>query len=152
MRRSSIALRLQPSLLGELRKAAESEGVALDQLINVAVAEKVSALRTEDYFRERARQANRAETLRILGRAGRGNPPREGDELPADWPNETGTARLLVEEFAQGPGTESSDAPFLLKLKGLVGQMVESDRAFLLDCARKLANKHKGRSSRSRAR
>ena len=43
MRRSNFALRLQPSLLEELRKAAESEGVALNQLINVAVAEKVSA-------------------------------------------------------------------------------------------------------------
>ena len=148
MRRSSIALRLQPSLLGELRKAAESEGVALDQLINVAVAEKVSALRTEDYFRERARHANRAETLRILERAGRGNPPREGDQLPADWPNETATEELAFEEFAQGAGTESSDARFLLKLKGLVGQMVESDRAFLLDFARKLTNKHAVRSSR----
>ena len=85
MRRSNFALRLQPSLLDELRKAAEAEGVALNQLINVAVAEKVSALRTEDYFRERGRRANRAETLRILERAGKGNPPMEGDELPAEW-------------------------------------------------------------------
>jgi hypothetical protein len=38
MRRSNFALRLHPSLLGELRKAAELEGVALNQLINVAVA------------------------------------------------------------------------------------------------------------------
>jgi hypothetical protein len=50
MRRSNFALRLQPSLLEELRKAAEAEGVALNQLINIAVAEKVSALRTERLF------------------------------------------------------------------------------------------------------
>jgi hypothetical protein len=85
MRRSNFALRLQPSLLEELRKAAESEGVALNQLINVAVAEKVSALRTEEYFRERGRRADRTETLRILERAGKGNPPIEGDELPPEW-------------------------------------------------------------------
>jgi HicB family len=85
MRRSNFALRLQPSLLEELRKAADLEGVALNQLINVAVAEKVSALRTADYFRDRARRADRAETLRILDRAGSGNPPAEGDELPAAW-------------------------------------------------------------------
>ena len=85
MRRSNFALRLQPSLLDELRKAAEAEGVALNQLINVAVAEKVSALRTEDYFRERGRRANRAETLRILEREGKGNLPMKGDELPAEW-------------------------------------------------------------------
>jgi hypothetical protein len=85
MRRSNFALRLQPSLLDELRKAAEAEGVALNQLINVAVAEKVSALRTEDYFRERGRRAARAETLRILERAGKGNQPLKGDELPTEW-------------------------------------------------------------------
>ena len=54
MRKSNFALRLQPSLLNEVRKVAEAEGVALNQFINVAVAEKLSALRTEDYFRERA--------------------------------------------------------------------------------------------------
>jgi len=86
MRRSNFALRLQPSLLAELRKAAESEGVALNQLINVAVAEKVSALRTEEYFQPRTRRADRAQTMRILEKAGKGNPPREGDEVPWDWP------------------------------------------------------------------
>lgn len=84
MRRSNFALRLQPSLLEELRKAAVSQGVALNQLINVAVAEKVSALRTEEYFEERASRADLAETLRILNRAGRGNPPVPGDELPQE--------------------------------------------------------------------
>jgi hypothetical protein len=72
----------------EARKAADSEGVALNQLINVAVAEKVSALRTEEYFRERGRRAVRAETLRILDHAGKGNPPMEGDELSPDWERE----------------------------------------------------------------
>jgi len=85
MGRSNFTLRLQPSLMEEARKAAESEGVALNQLINVALAEKVSALRTEEYFEERIRRANRAETLRILDRAGKGSPPMEGDELPRDW-------------------------------------------------------------------
>jgi len=90
MRRSNFALRLQPSLLEELRKAAELEGVALNQLINVAVAEKVSALRTAEYFRERGRRADRAETLRILQRAGKGKAPVEGDELPAEWQKKPG--------------------------------------------------------------
>jgi hypothetical protein len=90
MRRSNFALRLQPSLLEELRKAAEVEGVALNQLINVAVAEKVSALRTVDYFRERGRRVDRAETLRILDRAGKGNAPLEGDQLPPEWRKKPG--------------------------------------------------------------
>lgn len=90
MRRSNFALRLQPSLLEELRKAAELEGVALNQLINVAVAEKVSALRTEEYFQERSGRANRDETLRILERAGKGNAPVEGDELPSQGQKKSG--------------------------------------------------------------
>ena len=81
MRRSNVALRLQTSLLEEAKRVAESEGVALNQLINVAVAEKVSALRTEDYFRERAGRANITEAKRILKRAGRGKPPVAGDEI-----------------------------------------------------------------------
>jgi hypothetical protein len=37
---------------------SETEGVALNQFINVAVAEKLSALRTEDYFRERGQRGD----------------------------------------------------------------------------------------------
>jgi hypothetical protein len=83
MRKSNFALRLQPSLMEEARKVAEREGVALNQFINVAVAEKLSALRTEEYFRERASRADRAQTLKILARSGKGNPSLPGDELPA---------------------------------------------------------------------
>jgi hypothetical protein len=57
MRKSNFALRLQPSLLEEVRKLAAAKGVALNQFINVAVAEKLSALRTETYFAERAARA-----------------------------------------------------------------------------------------------
>ncbi|HSI01187.1 MAG TPA: toxin-antitoxin system HicB family antitoxin [Reyranella sp.] len=81
MRKSNFALRLQPSLLDEARKLAEAEGVALNQLINVAVAEKVSALRTESYIAERAARASIPKALAILKRAGVGKPPMKGDEL-----------------------------------------------------------------------
>jgi hypothetical protein len=84
MRKSNFALRLQPSLLDELRKVAAAEGVALNQFINVAVAEKLSALRTEDYFRERAARGDVAKALALLERAGVGNPPRKGDEIQTD--------------------------------------------------------------------
>ncbi len=82
MRKSNFALRLQPSLLDEARRTADEEGVALNQLINVAVAEKLSAIRTESFFRERARRANIPEAIEFLNRIGKGNPPTEGDELP----------------------------------------------------------------------
>jgi transcriptional regulator len=57
MRRSKIALRLR------------------------ALTKNVSALRTEDYFRERASRANIDKAKRILKRAGRGKPPIAGDEI-----------------------------------------------------------------------
>jgi hypothetical protein len=53
----------------------------LNQFINVAVAEKLSALRTEEYFRERALRGDVEKAKRLLKRAGRGNPPQPGDEL-----------------------------------------------------------------------
>lgn len=81
MRKSNFALRLQPSLLEEARKLAELEGVALNQLINVAVAEKLSALRTETYLAERAARGSVKRGLRILDRAGVGNPPSRGDRI-----------------------------------------------------------------------
>ena len=81
MRKSNFALRLQPSLLQELRKVASEENVTLNQFINVAVAEKLSALRTEAYFRERAARADLPKALEILARAGVGNPPRPEDRI-----------------------------------------------------------------------
>ena len=81
MRRSNVALRLQESLLEEARRVSETEGVALNQFINVAVAEKLSALRTAEYFRERGERGNVARAKRILKRTGRGNAPAPGDEV-----------------------------------------------------------------------
>jgi hypothetical protein len=80
MKKSNVALRLQSSLLEEARKVSQNEGVALNQFINVAVAEKLSALRTQEYFRERSGRADLTKTRRILKRAGKGKPPVPGDE------------------------------------------------------------------------
>jgi HicB family len=85
MRRSNFALRVPPTLMSEARKAAEAEGIALNQLITLALAEKVSVMRTEEFFEERARRADPAKVNRILARMGKGNPPVEGDELPPEY-------------------------------------------------------------------
>jgi hypothetical protein len=81
MRRNNVALRLQQSLLDEARRVSEAEGVALNQFINVAVAEKLSALRTEEYFRERSGRADLGKARKILKRAGKGRPPVAGDKI-----------------------------------------------------------------------
>src|SRR5688572_28060610 len=82
MKKSIVALRLQPSLMEEAKKVAKAEGVAVNQLINVAVAEKVSALRTEEFFAERAARGDLRKALQVLKRTGKGTLPLPGDELP----------------------------------------------------------------------
>ena len=74
MRISSYSLRLQPSLMEEAREVARSEGVSLNQLFNVAVAEKLATVRTERGFKERIRRAGRWELhfLRLGERDGPG--------------------------------------------------------------------------------
>jgi transcriptional regulator with XRE-family HTH domain len=59
-----------------------------------------------------------------------------GEDAP---PTPNLTPRKTLEELADDPGSSGSEARFLLKLKGLVGKMGDSDRVFLLDFARKLA-------------
>jgi hypothetical protein len=77
--KANYALRLQASLKREAERVAHAEGTTLNQFINVAVAEKLSALRTADYFKERAARADVGKALELLDRAG-DEAPRDGDE------------------------------------------------------------------------
>ena len=86
MRKSNFALRLQPSLWRRPASWPRRRVCALNQFINVAVAEKLSALRTESYFSERAARADIPSALDILKRAGVGAPPVRGDALPRSKP------------------------------------------------------------------
>ncbi len=76
---SNYALRLQRSLLNEVKRIAAHDGTTVNQFINMAVAEKAAGLRTEDDFRERAARGDLAEFDRILAKAG-SELPRQGDE------------------------------------------------------------------------
>ena len=81
MTQANYALRLQASIKAEAERLAKAEGTTLNQFINVAVAEKIAALRTADFFRDRARRANVKAALEILDRIGNDEPPRAGDEI-----------------------------------------------------------------------
>jgi len=83
MQRSNVALRLQVSLLEEAKRIAEQDGVALNQFINVAVAEKLSAMRTEEYLRTRAARADLSRAKKILEKSGQGHTALPGDERHA---------------------------------------------------------------------
>ena len=77
---TALSVRLPESLHAQLKQLAQQEGVSINQLIVLSVAEKMSALRTEDFFKERAAKADRAAFLAVLDKAP-DVPPVPGDEL-----------------------------------------------------------------------
>ena len=81
MRRCNFALRLQPSLLTEARKVAEAEGVALNQLINVAVGKNFLLFVPRIISLRAPRVPTSQRALKILKRAGVGKAPMKGDDL-----------------------------------------------------------------------
>ena len=84
---------------------AQSEGVALNQLINVAVAEKLSALRTEDYFSERVARANIPNALKILRRAAVRNPPKTTTNYHPRGSGDKVAGIEFIDENGGGPDT-----------------------------------------------
>ncbi len=54
----------------EVAKMAKRDGTSMNQFIAIAVAEKISALETEQFFTERAKRANLAALRDILCRPG----------------------------------------------------------------------------------
>jgi hypothetical protein len=77
-REPCYSLRLQPSLKVAARKLAKSERISLNQLINICVAEKLSALRAEESFQERFLRVAPAGILQILEQARKLKPPVGG--------------------------------------------------------------------------
>ena len=55
---STVSLNLPESLYRQVCKLAEQDGTSLDQFIATAVAEKVAALMTVEYLRERAKRGS----------------------------------------------------------------------------------------------
>lgn len=56
---STLSVRLPDSLHKKLIELAEQEGVSMNQFITLAVSEKMSALLTVDYLKERAERGSR---------------------------------------------------------------------------------------------
>ena len=77
---SSYPLRLPKSLKNEVAKVAKRDGTSINQFIAIAVAEKISALKTEQFFIERAKGVDLDAFRGILFRQG-GQAPRSGDEI-----------------------------------------------------------------------
>jgi len=77
---SSISLRLPESLHKRVRELAKKEGISINQLINSALVEKVSALMTVEYLQERAKRGSRSRFERALSNV-KDIEPREQDRI-----------------------------------------------------------------------
>jgi hypothetical protein len=76
---SNYALRLPLSLKAGAEQVAREDGTTLNQFIVSAVAEKLAAMKTADYFEERAKLGDVNAALKFLSRKG-GIAP-EGDDV-----------------------------------------------------------------------
>ena len=78
---STIPLRLPASLKEAAAAISRDEGTSLNQFVAVAVAEKVSAMKTAEFFAAHRDTADVEVARRILQRQG-GQPP-EPDDRPS---------------------------------------------------------------------
>ncbi len=77
---STLSLRLPEFLHQSAREIADRENISLNQLITLALAEKLAALGAEDYLEARARRASQAQFLAAMSKVAQVEPP-EYDRL-----------------------------------------------------------------------
>lgn len=65
---STLSLRLPDSLHRHIKEFSEREGVSINQFISTAVAEKMSALSTEDYLKARASRGSAEKLKQVLSK------------------------------------------------------------------------------------
>jgi hypothetical protein len=65
---SIVQVQIPDSLHKSLSDLAGRDGISIDQFISTAIAEKLSALMTENYLKDRARRGERAKYEAILAK------------------------------------------------------------------------------------
>jgi predicted transcriptional regulator len=65
---STISLRLPDSLHDKVRELAERENISINQLVTLALAEKISALMTEEYLGDRAKRGSKEEFEKAMAK------------------------------------------------------------------------------------
>ena len=66
---SALSLRLPESLHKAAKVLAKKEHISINQLIMLALAEKIAALDTVDYLNERSKKGSRTKYLNVLKKA-----------------------------------------------------------------------------------
>lgn len=75
---SSISLRLPESLHKRARTLAKKEKTSINQLVSTALAEKISAIDTEEYIKIRAERASKVKFHKALNKV-KNSIPDNGD-------------------------------------------------------------------------
>jgi hypothetical protein len=78
---SIVQVQIPDSLHQSLSDLASRDGISIDQFISTAIAEKLSALMTEDYLKDRARKGDLAKYEAILAKVPDVE-PEEYDRIP----------------------------------------------------------------------
>lgn len=76
---SNLSIRLPESLHKKARDLAKKENTSINQLVSSALAEKISALMTEEYIEKRAKRASKLKFKKALSKIAGTEP----DELDA---------------------------------------------------------------------
>lgn len=63
---SSLSVRIPDSLHESLREISKKDHVSINQFIASAIAEKITALETEDYINNRAKAGSKDKYLNVL--------------------------------------------------------------------------------------
>lgn len=77
---STISLRLPDSLHENVRKLAKKDNISINQFVATALAEKMSALVTEEYLMERAKMGSKKKFKKALNKV-KNIEPEENDKL-----------------------------------------------------------------------
>ena len=77
---SVMSVRLPESLHKNAKKIAHDEQISINQLVANALSEKISALLTEKYLEQRAKNGNKQKYISILKKVPN-NIPEENDKI-----------------------------------------------------------------------
>jgi len=76
---STVSLRLPNFLHKEVKSIAKEEDISINQFIMTALAEKMSALKTQEYLEQRAKKGSREKFDNAMAKVGNNHPLDEND-------------------------------------------------------------------------
>ena len=77
---SAISLRIPTSLHQKIREITKKDHVSINQFVNSALAEKISAFMSAEYLEERAKRGNKGRLWRALSKV-KNVPPEEYEQI-----------------------------------------------------------------------